>query len=107
MKDIESPADLVDRLTQLFPALTGEFEDEPVESYHQVIQLVAHRFAALLGASSERATKDFCALINAMVSKGGDQENAISTCLLEHASQVGIRVLIRPFLTPAAKSELR
>jgi hypothetical protein len=107
VEDIESPADLADRLVELFPALAREFDVETVESYHQVILLVSHRFAELLRVSPGRVTRDFCALINAMVAKGGDQANAVSTCLLEHASHVRIRSAISPFLTPAAKSELR
>jgi hypothetical protein len=107
MKGIDSPEELVRRLIDLFPALAGEFTDERVESYHQVIFLASHRFAGLLELSPERTKRDFCEVINSMVAKGGDQENAISTCLLEHASQIGIRALIKPFLAPAAKAELR
>jgi hypothetical protein len=46
-------------------------------------------------------------MINAMVEAGGERENAISTCLLEHASQVKLRAIIRPYLSEAAKRELR
>jgi hypothetical protein len=42
-----------------------------------------------------------------MVAAGGEKENAISTCLLEHASQVKVRNIIRPHLSAAAKEELR
>jgi hypothetical protein len=49
----------------------------------------------------------FCDLVNAMVAAGAEKENAISTCLLEHASQVRIRNIIRPHLSAAAKGELR
>jgi hypothetical protein len=107
MRDIGSPSDLFDRLVGLFPALADELADEPVESYHQVITLVSHRFAELLKISPESTKREFGDLINSMVSQGGEQENAISTCLLEHSSQIGIRAFIRPFLTPAAKRELR
>jgi hypothetical protein len=49
----------------------------------------------------------FCTLINGCVSAGGDMENAVCTCLLEHASQVGIAKTIRPHLSEAAKAEMR
>jgi hypothetical protein len=42
-----------------------------------------------------------------MVAAGSEQENAISTCLLEHASQAKVKKIISPFLNAAAKKELR
>ncbi len=103
---VDSPSDLAGALTALFPAFADELDDHEIATYHQVLQLLAPRVAAFLHSSSERATKSFAGLLNAMVSKGGDQENAVSTCLLEHASQIGIRKLIRPHLTREARSQL-
>lgn len=107
MKNVESPSDLVDRLVEILPPLAEEFDDEPVETYHEAIQRIVHRLAALLGAAPERIRREFGDLLNAMVLTGGDQENAISSCLLEHASQVGIRKIITPYLSPAARNEVR
>jgi hypothetical protein len=42
-----------------------------------------------------------------MFAAGAEKENAISTCLLEHASQVKVRNIIHPHLSAAAKEELR
>jgi hypothetical protein len=107
MHDIASPAALAERLIALFPLFAGELEGEEIESYHQVVQRLAPVIAGYLQNSPEHTLDRFCELVNAMADAGGDQENAISTCLLEHATQVGIRKIIRPHLGAAARKELR
>ncbi len=107
MKDIDSPSDLVDRLTELFPAFAHELDDEEVGTYHRAIRLLAPVLARFLKASSERTLRDFCDLVNYLVWAGDEKGNAISTCLLEHASQVGVRKMVRPYLGVEAKLELR
>jgi hypothetical protein len=91
----------------LFPQFAVELEGEDVETWHQVVRLLTPRIATYLEAVPERTLKDFCDLVNAMVAAGGDQENAIATGLLEHASQVRVRKIIAPHLHDAARQELR
>jgi len=40
------------------------------------------------------------------VAKGGDPENAVDTCFLEHAHQTGIAKRLGPFLSTQAKAML-
>jgi hypothetical protein len=107
MKNIDSPALLAEQLVQLFPPFTAELEGEEIKNYHQVIQRLTPVITGYLKASPEQTIKKFCELVNAMADAGGEKENAISTCLLEHASQVQLRKIIRPHLGAAAKRELR
>ena len=103
----ESHLDLARSLVDLFPDLERGMEaDEPV-SHHDVLMTFAPRATELLESSGEKGKRRFCELVNDMVEAGGVAENAISTCFLEHASQIGVRKLIKPYLSAAAKSELR
>jgi hypothetical protein len=106
MNDIASPTVLAETLKSMFPDFAFELEDEGVTSYHQVIQRLAPVIAGYLQAAPARVGK-FCDLVNAMVAAGAEKENAVSTCLLEHASQLQVRNIIRPHLSAAAKEELR
>jgi hypothetical protein len=106
MSGFDSPTTLATALIELFPSFAIEFEDEEIVSYHQVIQRLTPMITGYL-RSAPKQTEAFCSLVNDLVSAGGDKENAISTCLLEHASQVEVRNLIRPYLSVEAKHELR
>jgi len=107
MKGIDSPSALAEQLVRLFPPFARELEGEELESFHQVVILLAPVLAGYLNGTSERTLKSFCELVNAMADAGGVTENAISTCLLEHASQVKVRKIIGPHLGATAKRELR
>jgi hypothetical protein len=108
MKKIESPTDLANRLVELFPLFAAELEDEgQLQNFHQVVMRLAPVVSGYLQSSGERVVKNFCSLVDAMADAGGEQENAISTCFLEHASQVGARKLISQYLGVQAKRELR
>ena len=107
MREIGSPSALAEQLVRLFPPFAAELESEDVERYHQVIQRLAPVLAGYLQGSTQRTIETFCELVNAMVDAGGDRENAISTCLLEHASQVQVRKILSPHLASPAKRELR
>jgi len=107
MNDIASPARLAETLTKMFPEFAAELEGEEVTSYHQVVQRLAPVITGYLQGAPKGTVERFCAVVNAMVTAGSEKENAISTCLLEHASQVKVRNIIRPYLSAAAKQELR
>ena len=90
----------------MFPEFASELDGEDVSSYHQVVQRLAPVITGYLESAPTQVTRS-CDLVNAMVAAGAEKENAIATCLLEHASQVKVRNIIRPHLSPAAKQELR
>jgi hypothetical protein len=103
-----SPLEFQAAVCELFPAFSQEFElDEAIDTYHQVVMALTPRLANYLSTETDRKTRAFCAVVNEMVEAGGNQRNAIETCLLEHASQLGCRKLLQPHLSATAKRELR
>jgi hypothetical protein len=80
---------------------------DEAESYHQVVMDLSPFIARYLEEGTDRSAKEFGALVDRMVEARGAQQNAIETCLLEHASQVGCAKLLKPHLGPAARKELR
>ena len=121
MKNIRDPKDLVALLKEFFPPFEQEWakaEADDAEqaaytgyqvelTFHDVLQVFAPLSAELLKAASSKQVSEFCKFINESIVIPGSLENAISTCLLEHASQIGIRKLLLPFLSRMAKKELR
>ena len=121
MTKVTDPASLVALLKELFPKFEGEWAEASDEderqakyigykvdlSFHRILQVFAPIGAELLTNSSPKQIGDFCKFINEAVSKGGDLENAISTCLVEHATQLNIRGILKPLLSEASKKELR
>ena len=109
----DTPRALYEVLVGLFPSFAAEWEDDEWQdaidppSFHSVFLSFAPIASEVLGKSRNRELEQFCALVNELVERGGDTENAVSTCFLEHASQVGVRRLIQPYLSIAAKAELR
>ena len=110
---IETPKDLVAALIDLFPGFRDEWDEGEgyggigQYNFHTVFMELAPFCSGYLAEASPRTVEAFCTLINNFVASGGDMENAVSTCLLEHSSQVGIAKTIRPHLSQAAKTELR
>jgi hypothetical protein len=115
-----TPEELIQQLVALFPSFVDEYKvadvDEDKEfDYGFESPLTLHRvwmdFAPVaqkhLTHASERVLVKFCALVNDEVAAGSDRENAVSTCFLEHASQVSVRKLIKPLLSSEARKELR
>jgi len=111
---IETPSHLVQELTKLFPLFAEEWDggesfgyDGVNFSYHSIFMELAPCCAMYLSEATTDQRKAFCNLLNSMIDVGGDQENAVSTCLLEHASQIGIRNIIKSCLSQKALQELR
>jgi len=110
---IQTPKDLVSALIDLFPGFREEWDEGEgyggvgQYNFHTVFMELAPVCSGYLAEATPRTVEAFCALINALVAGGGDVENAVSTCLLEHASQVGIAKTIKAHLSQAAKAELR
>jgi hypothetical protein len=103
---INSPIELLAILAAMFPTFASEFDaDEEITTYHQVVRRLTPVITSYLKETPTQAAP-FCDLVNAMVPAGGEQENAIDNCLLEHASQVSLRKVIRPHLSAAAATQL-
>lgn len=110
---IEMPKDLVAVLTTMFPAFRVEWDEGGAYggigqyNFHTVFMELAPDCAAYLAEASPRSVTAFCNIINDFVAAGGDMENAVSTCLLEHASQIGIAKPVKPHLSREARAKLR
>ena len=111
---ISSPENLIEQLLKLFPEFEKELEEDdfdcgytPPITYHNVWFRFSPFAKSYLSNSNERVIKKFCDIVNYLVGEGGDKENGVSTCLLEHASQIGIRKIVKPYLSREAKDELR
>lgn len=102
---LTSPDELRGALIRMFPNFASQ--SDSAETYHQVVAELSPHIARDLEQGCERSARDSCALVNSMFEAGGSQRNAIETCLLEHASQVGCAKLLMPHLSPAARKELR
>ena len=121
MTNVDEPKDLVAFLGKLFPEFEPVWREAAASdaetaahighhvglSYHRVLQVFAPVSAKLLNDAPPRTLQEFCNFLNESVTQSGDLENAISTCLLEHASQVGIRGIVSPFLSQTTKKHLR
>src|SRR5262245_48027448 len=107
MNDPDSPAGLAETLIKMFPEFARELDEDDLTSYHMVIQLLAPVITGYLQRAPKGTLERFCELVNALMAAGDDKANAISTCLLEHASQLSLRKMIRPHLSAAARQELR
>jgi len=110
---MNSPQQLVDQLIKIFPEFSNDWDEGESYGYkgNYTYHCVFLEFTPVSHMIFSRATNDqitdFCKLINRIVEMGGDIENAVSTCFLEHASQVGVRKIIAPYLSTEAKEELR
>jgi len=102
----DTSRDLRAALVKLFPDFGAEPADEP-ESYHRVVMDLAPFVTRYLEQGSPRTAEAFGELVSGMVGAGGDQENAIETCLLEHASQLRCDDLLRPHLDDRTRRALR
>lgn len=111
--NIQTPKDLVSALIGLFPGFQAEWDEgegfggSGQYNFHTVFMELVPFCSGYLAEASPKTIQSFCALINDLVAAGGEMENAVSTCLLEHASQVGVRKALKPYLSLAAKAELR
>jgi hypothetical protein len=109
---MDSPRQLVDQLILIFPEFVKEWDKGESfggvddYNYHSVFLEFAQVSHRILSGATTNQIKEFCKIINRMVEMGGNLENAVSTCFLEHASQVGVSKIIAPFLSKEAKQEL-
>lgn len=107
----KEPKDLQEALVELFPSFIEEVDEEYDElynplTYHRVWMDFSPLAKDFLTNAGKKELKGVCLIINASVEHGEDQENAVSTCFLEHASQIRVDNLIKANLSSAARSEL-
>jgi len=111
---INSPIQLVSELKDLFPGFGARWDDGrsfgyagEAYSYHSIMLTFGPISSKLFAEASPDQLMAFCRLLNEAVAQGGKFENAVSTCFLEHASQMGVRAYIRPYLSQKARCKLR
>jgi hypothetical protein len=102
-----SPHELRAELAKLVSAFAEDEGAIEAASFHQVVTAFAPFLRAVLSEQTPREARAFGQVVNRMVEAGGAQQNAIETCLLEHASQMGCTKLLKPHLNSAARKELR
>ena len=104
---IADPASLARSLADMFPGFATEFDDDDLQTFHSVLMWLSPVIAGYLQTSDVRTKMRFCEVVDGLMEAGGEAENAVATCLLEHASQIGIYKFCKQHLGPAAKAELR
>ncbi len=106
-----SQSELVGDISRVFPEfqaywLAETADDEfPSESLHSVYQSLLPFLGAISPSPSQ--WKYLADLLSREVAAGGDRENAVDTCILEHLHQVKLNRILRPLLSPAARSMVR
>jgi hypothetical protein len=108
----ETPEEMLRQLQELLPGFDHSWEDEDEwpgleRSFHAVARDLASYFPAQCLSLNEKQLRAFAAWINGMVTAGGDLENAVSTCFLEHSGQLGVYKVLAPHLTTLAKASAR
>jgi hypothetical protein len=102
-----SPAELADALAAIFPSFQleelkpEEFVYEPPITFHYVMSEFASFFGKGASSFSGRQLQELAELIVRANSHGGDLENAIGTCFLEHARQLKVNRQLAPWLSKA------
>jgi hypothetical protein len=76
-------------------------------THHAVLRCFLDYFSAGHEGFEKKQLERFCAWVNAAVAVGGEMENAVSTCFLEHARQVKINRVLAPYLSREAKSRFQ
>lgn len=103
---MKSPEQLLDHLSQVFPDFKLEFDelDDPSQgfTYHRLMLDFLVYWGAIARTATDSQIIELARIINESVNIGGDIENAIDTCFLEHLSQVRGLKPIERYLSPAA-----
>ena len=109
--DYNSSSEVLAGLTAIFPDFAKEWEaDNPyIWDGEFSIHSVYMTFLDFLPAVSPNADQlqKTASFINEAVDAGGNSENAISTCFLEHVNQVRLGPKLKPLLTKEARRRLR
>lgn len=107
------PKELLDQLILLFPEFKDEWDDENAYidvngefSLHSIYMTFLPFLTANIGKIHHGQIQQFAALINEAVDAGGDSENAVSTCILEHLGQVKLYSILKPLLSEESLKRL-
>ena len=106
-----SQAQLIKDLDDVLPEFSihwaGEIEGEefPSQSLHAVYMALVPFLASTIPTSSQ--WQSLADLFSREVAAGGDRQNAVDTCVLEHLHQIKLNKIIRPLLSPSAKALVR
>jgi hypothetical protein len=96
------------QLQEIFPGFVHEWDEDEwpgmSRTFHGVVRDITEYFVATAAACSESQLQHFASWLNGSVEAGGDIENAVSTCFLEHSHQLGFYGLLVPHLSPLAGS---
>ncbi len=106
----QSPAELLEELYDIFPEYRGSYtgpthDGDP--SFHSVLVGFSTAFGRLASGASEGQLRAFAQLVNTAVEGGGDLENALGTCLLEHLHQIDALRELRPYLSKVARERTK
>ena len=108
--DTESQHHLLESIYQIFPDFEVEWAEHNSEPEFRTYSLHSVYMAFLPwvagNAMTEAQLGRLADFLSNEVSKGGDPANAVDTCFLEHAHQVGIANRLRPILSDQAKAML-
>lgn len=107
----ETPEQLQQALIELYPRFSEEVEDDYDElynplTYHRIWMEFSPIAYDFLSKASTKELREFCSVIERSIAGGEKQENAVSTCFLEHGTQLGVKKIIKPYLSEAASKEL-
>lgn len=116
----QRPQETLRQLCAIFPAFEAAWAEEgaPPEdglvdgvyyewSHHAILSDFLEFFAKNHASFSEQQLRAVGEWINDAVFDGGDLENAVSTCFLEHTRGVRINRTLQPYLSPEAKRRQR
>lgn len=102
-----SPEQMLEQLQAIFPAFDHEWDEDDwpgmERTFHSVVREFAYYFPSNVATFTERQIRALAAWINGAVLAGGQLENAISTCFLEHSKQLKVNKLLWPHLSATAR----
>ena len=107
----QSQDELLEALFAIFPEFRTEWLADqegdawPSDSLHSAYQSFLP-FVSRTNPSQDQLQRLAC-LLDSAVAAGGDSENAVATCFLEHLGQAGLVRPLRPLLSAASRSRLR
>jgi hypothetical protein len=103
-------SELVKRLVAIFPGFEADWhaDNEDIAAQSDTLHSVYQSFLPF--AATVPATKgqlaSLATLLNEEVAAGGDRENAVATCFLEHCAATGLFSSLRPLLNAEAQTRL-
>ncbi len=109
--DTYSQLELVADLTAIFPEFLDIWNADTEEDYFpsNSLHAVYQSLLPFLGSAqpTPKQWKRLADHLSREVAAGGNRENAVDTCVLEHLHQVKLNRVLRPLLSPVAKSMVR